>query len=267
MYLPKVRRQVSTVPIIFSAGPVSSWFFLWQAPLTPMSAHVNKASSWMSVNPIKTGCCHLIYVLSEDEKYHRPDLIRLKWQIKKVWLKLFCSSCLNQRFWTWRRLHKSIIKWSQYLGHFLNPGCLLYAYSVLTKQSSHFNRKQKLVIFDTNGLFLHFWNSRSVANSYKRAAARALKSTNTYIVLSRYFIVPLFSRLFADDNFGVRKTSSSSYSSSTLCYSSKQSFSPSLWKKNWLRACYCYRYRAKQGRRKVWKSKGGGKVAFQGLLN
>ena len=126
------------------------------------------------------------------------------------------------------------------------------------------------LIFDTNGLFLHFWNSRSVAKSYKRAAATALKSTNTYIVLSRYFIVPLFSRLFADDNFGVRKTSSSSssssYSSSTLCYSSKQSFSPSLWKKNWLRACYCYRYRAKQGRRKVWKSKGGGKVAFQGLL-
>ena len=119
------------------------------------------------------------------------------------------------------------------------------------------------LIFDTNGLFLHFWNSRSVAKSYKRAAARALKSTNTYIVLSRYFIVPLFSRLFADDNFGVRKTSSSSSSSSTLCYSSKQSFSPSLWKKNWLRACYCYRYRAKQGRRKVWKSNGGGKVAFQ----
>ena len=125
------------------------------------------------------------------------------------------------------------------------------------------------LIFDTNGLFLHFWNSRSVAKSYKRAAARALKSTNTYIVLSRYFIVPLFSRLFADDNFGVRKTSSSSsssYSSSTLCYSSKQSFSPSLWKKNWLRACYCYRYRAKQGRRKVCKSKGGGIVAFQDLL-
>ena len=118
------------------------------------------------------------------------------------------------------------------------------------------------LIFDTNGLFLHFWNSRSVAKSYKRAAARALKSTNTYIVLSRYFIVPLFSRLFADDNFGVRKTSSSSssssYSSSTLCYSSKQSFSPSLWKKNWLRACYCYRYRAKQGRRKVWKIQGRG---------
>ena len=114
------------------------------------------------------------------------------------------------------------------------------------------------LIFDTNGLFLHFWNSRSVAKSYKRAAARALKSTNTYIVLSRYFIVPLFSRLFADDNFGVRKTSSSSSSSSTLCYSSKQSFSPSLWKKNWLRACYCYRYRAKQSRRKVYKFKGGG---------